>query len=169
MDELLTLSRIGMKDIQINTINMDDFVFFFSSRRRHTRSLCDWSSDVCSSDLRRLALLSPTARRPPSPSPFFRNHPAQLGAEALDLGELGRDALEERGLRLDALVDEEGGRVGAAAEDPGLHELLQPLLRVVRDLDGDDVVVLGRERALDRAADVAADGGQRLGDARGDV
>src|SRR5260221_2237868 len=26
-------------------------VFFFSSRRRHTRSLCDWSSDVCSSDL----------------------------------------------------------------------------------------------------------------------
>ena len=27
------------------------FLFFFSSRRRHTRSLCDWSSDVCSSDL----------------------------------------------------------------------------------------------------------------------
>src|SRR5260221_568066 len=25
---------------------------FFSSRRRHTRSLCDWSSDVCSSDLK---------------------------------------------------------------------------------------------------------------------
>src|SRR5437588_372136 len=24
------------------------FSFFFSSRRRHTRSLCDWSSDVCS-------------------------------------------------------------------------------------------------------------------------
>src|SRR5437588_9557115 len=28
--------------------------FFFSSRRRHTRSLCDWSSDVCSSDLGQL-------------------------------------------------------------------------------------------------------------------
>src|SRR5260370_14354162 len=27
-------------------------VFFFSSRRRHTRFKCDWSSDVCSSDLR---------------------------------------------------------------------------------------------------------------------
>src|SRR5205814_4115531 len=26
-------------------------VFFFSSRRRHTRCLSDWSSDVCSSDL----------------------------------------------------------------------------------------------------------------------
>src|SRR5437588_7164859 len=29
--------------------------FFFSSRRRHTRSLCDWSSDVCSSDLMKVA------------------------------------------------------------------------------------------------------------------
>src|SRR2546430_410984 len=27
--------------------------FFFSSRRRHTRFDCDWSSDVCSSDLDR--------------------------------------------------------------------------------------------------------------------
>src|SRR2546430_6786662 len=30
--------------------------FFFSSRRRHTRFDCDWSSDVCSSDLRGLAV-----------------------------------------------------------------------------------------------------------------
>src|SRR5256886_4425530 len=31
---------------------MDWFMcFFFSSRRRHTRFDCDWSSDVCSSDL----------------------------------------------------------------------------------------------------------------------
>src|SRR5438094_1185527 len=28
------------------------FTFFFSRRRRHTRSYGDWSSDVCSSDLR---------------------------------------------------------------------------------------------------------------------
>src|SRR5207249_7969161 len=28
--------------------------FFFSSRRRHTRSKRDWSSDVCSSDLHRV-------------------------------------------------------------------------------------------------------------------
>src|SRR5256886_13451334 len=32
--------------------------FFFSSRRRHTRFDCDWSSDVCSSDL---DLLQPAA------------------------------------------------------------------------------------------------------------
>src|SRR5204863_3251034 len=31
-------------------------LFFFSSRRRHTRSLRDWSSDVCSSDLSREAI-----------------------------------------------------------------------------------------------------------------
>src|SRR5256885_5804412 len=31
-----------------------DIIFFFSSRRRHTRLQGDWSSDVCSSDLRRL-------------------------------------------------------------------------------------------------------------------
>src|SRR2546430_5735645 len=30
--------------------------FFFSSRRRHTRFDCDWSSDVCSSDLSRAAV-----------------------------------------------------------------------------------------------------------------
>src|SRR2546430_6925291 len=29
------------------------YSFFFSSRRRHTRFDCDWSSDVCSSDLAR--------------------------------------------------------------------------------------------------------------------
>src|SRR6266496_4936296 len=33
------------------TISFIFFFFFFSSRRRHTRSLRDWSSDVCSSDL----------------------------------------------------------------------------------------------------------------------
>src|SRR5690349_22230952 len=33
--------------------------FFFSSRRRHTRSLRDWSSDVCSSDLGAVAHLVP--------------------------------------------------------------------------------------------------------------
>src|SRR6266478_733712 len=30
---------------------LNEGLFFFSSRRRHTRFDCDWSSDVCSSDL----------------------------------------------------------------------------------------------------------------------
>src|SRR3989442_8636763 len=33
-------------------INLYFFFFFFSSRRRHTRCGRDWSSDVCSSDLK---------------------------------------------------------------------------------------------------------------------
>src|SRR3989449_10282338 len=33
-------------------------IFFFSSRRRHTRCSRDWSSDVCSSDLEKLKELS---------------------------------------------------------------------------------------------------------------
>src|SRR5256886_15636524 len=41
------------------------FCFFFSSRRRHTRFDCDWSSDVCSSDLWSEML----ARAKPEPLP----------------------------------------------------------------------------------------------------
>src|SRR5437588_3499420 len=37
--------------LHILSVHCFDIFFFFSSRRRHTRSLCDWSSDVCSSDL----------------------------------------------------------------------------------------------------------------------
>src|SRR5438874_12443503 len=48
------------------------FFFFFSSRRRHTRSLRDWSSDVCSSDLTssivRGSTLARTALWPASPT-----------------------------------------------------------------------------------------------------
>src|SRR5205814_5264288 len=41
--------------------------FFFSSRRRHTRCLSDWSSDVCSSDLvvRKLQIVKPGIRSAP--------------------------------------------------------------------------------------------------------
>src|SRR5258705_2417533 len=35
----------------LRSVYVSFLVFFFSSRRRHTRCLSDWSSDVCSSDL----------------------------------------------------------------------------------------------------------------------
>src|SRR5689334_22815182 len=38
-------------DEQVLGTQVPFVVFFFSSRRRHTRWNCDWSSDVCSSDL----------------------------------------------------------------------------------------------------------------------
>src|SRR5438874_10365170 len=46
-------SRAGNRSVVFVVRVIEDAVglFFFSSRRRHTRSLRDWSSDVCSSDL----------------------------------------------------------------------------------------------------------------------
>src|SRR5256885_10859681 len=43
--------RPGLDIRQVDAITQC-FLFFFSSRRRHTRLQGDWSSDVCSSDLR---------------------------------------------------------------------------------------------------------------------
>src|SRR6266480_649435 len=56
------------------------FFFFFSSRRRHTRLTCDWSSDVCSSDLNTQSF--PVVCDSPSPGTSWRNreNPAPLRA-----------------------------------------------------------------------------------------
>src|SRR5207237_3096654 len=77
-----------------NSVSYDQWSYaatllFFSSRRRHTRFKCDWSSDVCSSDLSRLV-------------PFFiklychgffeRDQPAMIGEEMQRFLE---EALEE--------------------------------------------------------------------------
>src|SRR5688572_33045241 len=42
--------------------------FFFSSRRRHTRFDCDWSSDVCSSDLSAVAAVAAVITLSPVPA-----------------------------------------------------------------------------------------------------
>src|SRR5260370_5018317 len=49
--------------------------FFFSSRRRHTRFKCDWSSDVCSSDLLpfRSAESNDQAERNGSPASYYKS------------------------------------------------------------------------------------------------
>src|SRR5438270_7642651 len=51
------------------------FFFFFSSRRRHTRFDCDWSSDVCSSDL-----------FPPSCSPFSGKSSWKMNTDSFESG-----------------------------------------------------------------------------------
>src|SRR5260221_405578 len=55
-------------------------VFFFSSRRRHTRSLCDWSSDVCSSDLE--AIMAIKAKF--NATVLFVTHDMAVHAELVD-------------------------------------------------------------------------------------
>src|SRR5262245_62990550 len=49
------------------------FFFFFSSRRRHTRCLSDWSSDVCSSDLPVSSDMADNARK------WWLQRPESLG------------------------------------------------------------------------------------------
>src|SRR5438067_5829004 len=65
--------------------------FFFSSRRRHTRSKRDWSSDVCSSDLplNLVGIVTPEARVPAIAGNrvLFRDG---VAIAALDGGELRR-------------------------------------------------------------------------------
>src|SRR6266536_3956438 len=70
-------TRAGKYHCNIAT-GLDGFyAFFFSCRRRHTRSTRDWSSDVCSSDLERRDIWS-------------RVFPPQAEVEELDLDFLAR-------------------------------------------------------------------------------
>src|SRR5207237_7022187 len=62
--------------------------FFFSSRRRHTRFKCDWSSDVCSSDLN---LVGRDARG-------LRVHPQARGARQRSMGRQASAGQERRGV-----------------------------------------------------------------------
>src|SRR5687768_18541065 len=69
--------------------------FFFSSRRRHTRCSRDWSSDVCSSDLRRLAHQpDPGPRRPPLHAPLCRRSEERRVGKSVDLG--GRRIIKKK-------------------------------------------------------------------------
>src|SRR5882762_10085067 len=52
--------------------------FFFSSRRRHTRFKCDWSSDVCSSDLGTADVISSVEIRPETGKPEPRPLPTVM-------------------------------------------------------------------------------------------
>src|SRR6267378_7863992 len=64
------------------------FFFFFSSRRRHTRSLRDWSSDVCSSDLAegfRVRLTAADDRQAEHMRQILREHDVEVAiAPSLD-------------------------------------------------------------------------------------
>src|SRR2546430_17009611 len=60
--------------------------FFFSSRRRHTRFDCDWSSDVCSSDLINTTMRSGTNDLHGSVFDFFQNRVMNARSEERRVG-----------------------------------------------------------------------------------
>src|SRR5438309_2542954 len=72
------------------SLTMSFFVFFFSSRRRHTRWNCDWSSDVCSSDLN-AALLADRRR---GGEPFCEQTQHVESADQIDIDDA--DKLRQR-------------------------------------------------------------------------
>src|SRR5690625_6238902 len=67
---ILSVSRLMLRVICLVAFLFINLLFFFSSRRRHTRWPRDWSSDVCSSDLGAQRLPRPIeriTRSPPAP------------------------------------------------------------------------------------------------------
>src|SRR5258705_7987013 len=73
-------------------------IFFFSSRRRHTRCLSDWSSDVCSSDLEACNMQPGIADPANSLVPFGRFDRLHV-ARFVILDDQGMDDLATVGLR----------------------------------------------------------------------
>src|SRR5215211_690942 len=104
------------------------FNFFFSSRRRHTSSLCDWSSDVCSSDLVGGAVLKgPTeafmawAELPASAAGTARAYEGLLDGMVADERVEALPALE-----MDTRMDDAAGRRRVAADVLRFAESLSP-------------------------------------------
>src|SRR5699024_12095511 len=86
--------------------------FFFSSRRRHTRSKRDWSSDVCSSDL-----YSSTSLRPGPPGRRVRRPLRPPGSLPGHLG--GDPRTRRRGHRL---LARRGGRAHRGGPHPAVGD-----------------------------------------------
>src|SRR5260370_16096974 len=112
-------------------------VFFFSSRRRHTRFKCDWSSDVCSSDLPYCKQVEPALEALVKEDPKIRVVYRELLVDDPDLRILLHECLERRLdlLAIGAAVVEEldDGHValGVAADRRG--RVREQLLAIGRD------------------------------------
>src|SRR5438309_6879758 len=87
-------------------------VFFFSSRRRHTRWNCDWSSDVCSSDLVFPSLSALAADSPASFSRVFA--PVVQGGTAWNSALYLADSWRIGGLQLTYGIRLESARFSGA-------------------------------------------------------
>src|SRR2546427_10706938 len=91
--------------------------FFFSSRRRHTRFDCDWSSDVCSSDLSSVPISRVRCSKCPGASP----------AEYVAWGDTNAPEADRReaSALLAELVEKDHSRHNAVYSGMTLEELRQ--------------------------------------------
>src|SRR6266498_4716736 len=101
-------------------------LFFFSSRRRHTRCGRDWSSDVCSSDLPGLGGPGTTAPRNPrtvDPSPWAAapGSPGRGATAPGDATEVGDPFGGGGGFGVEAAGDAAGAEGEAAGLDGLAH------------------------------------------------
>src|SRR5947209_17192570 len=90
---------------QYRTLLVVFLFFFFSSRRRHTRYWRDWSSDVCSSDLRR--------------GPFVLSMPRECALRRKLLGSDKKDKKKERPKKEQKKERSEERRVGKECKTRG--------------------------------------------------
>src|SRR5437868_9158454 len=111
------------------------FFFFFSSRRRHTRSKRDWSSDVCSSDLRsrrrmkQQAFLQRREREKLLKLWVLPLQPLDLGLREAEQGQIGRGT--PPGARLGDVVDQ-----GLEHATPALRQVAHQFLAEQRQSPG---------------------------------
>src|SRR5436190_4201826 len=138
-------------------------LFFFSSRRRHTSSLCDWSSDVCSSDLIDVGLgwrAHERASQPHPPRSFALARDDNLDHSAAALPVHRRDGAVVLGHDLLCDRESESAAAGAAAEER---------LEYVREVGGGEAGSVLRGGEEQRAGSVGASVGGDVGAGRGDV
>src|SRR5258706_11934143 len=96
--------------------------FFFSSRRRHTRLVSDWSSDVCSSDLR---------------NPGARKRPGAGDTRAIDLDIRRSDADRKDGCECGGIT----ANILPAADGHDLAPAQSPLERWSESVHGKETAV----------------------------
>src|SRR5690554_1924818 len=105
-------------------------MFFFSSRRRHTRCGRDWSSDVCSSDLAIADALLGAAGLGDLGGHFPDDDPAFAGAYSLGLLRRVVEAVDEAGLQVVA-VD-----ATILAQEPRLAPYVPAMVAKLREVLG---------------------------------
>src|SRR5256886_10363996 len=110
--------------------------FFFSSRRRHTRFDCDWSSDVCSSDLRTVtgAVSTITADKLVETPTFNAIKALQDRLPGVDVTNAGNKPGDQASIRI------RGVRSITAGNDPLIVVDGVPIAGRLDDLDVNNIV-----------------------------